>query len=110
MVAEASMLILSIIGILSVLRCLIFKFITFKEERFTLVLPVFEEKEDIFMRIENLREFLDFSGIHKKSTIVIVNYGASREFLQKIEDMYGYYGNLQIIEKDEAGEMLKKII
>jgi hypothetical protein len=110
MTTEAATIILAVVGVISILKFLIFKFISWKEEEFILVLPIFTESNDIFQRIENMREFCDFCGIHKKSTIVIVNYGASREFLQKIEDTYGYYGNLQIIEKDEAGEMLKKII
>ncbi|MBR3789262.1 MAG: hypothetical protein IKJ86_04680, partial [Clostridia bacterium] len=66
---EVFTLIFAIIGILSILRFLIFKFITFKEEQFTLLLPVHKENEEIFSRIENLREFLDFSGIHKKCTV-----------------------------------------
>lgn len=109
MVAEVSMLILAIIGILSILRFLIFKFISFKEDKFTLVLPVFSEDEEIFSRIENLREFLEFSGIHKKSTVVIINYGAKKWFLEKIDEMYGYYGFLKIIESDEAGVALKEL-
>lgn len=109
MAAEASVLVLAVVGILSALRYLIFKFITFKEERFTLLLPVFEENEEVFRKIENLREFLDFAGIHKKSTVVIINYGVSKEFLEKIDSMYGYYGFLKIIEKENAGESLKKL-
>lgn len=110
MVAEVSMLILAIIGILSILRFLIFKFISFKEEKFTLVLPLFSADEEVFTRIENLREFSEFCGIHKKCTVVIVNYGAENWFLEKIEENYGYYGFLKIIEADEAGEALKEII
>ena len=110
MVAEVSMLIFAVIGILSILRYLIFKFISFKEEKFTLVLPVFSENEEIFSRIENLREFCDFCGIHKKCTVVIINYGAANWFLEKIEEQYGYYGFLKIIEADEAGDALEEII
>ncbi len=107
---EIFTLIFAVIGILSVLRFFIFKFITFKEEKFTLLLPVFSEDEEIFNRIENLREFLDFSGIHKKCTVVIINYGVSEEFLEKIDSMYGYYGFLKIIDKENAGESLKEFI
>ena len=110
MVAEVSMLILAIIGILSILRFLIFKFISFKEESFNFVIPVFKEDEEIFRRIENLREFFEFSGIHKKCTVVIINYGAEKLFLEKIDEMYGYYGFLKIIDKENAGEALKEII
>ena len=107
---EIFTLIFAIIGILSILRFLIFKFITFKEEKFTLLLPVCKENEEIFNRIENLREFLDFTGVHKKCTVVIINYGVSEEFLEKIDSMYGYYGFLKIIDKENAGESLKEII
>ena len=107
---EILTLILAVIGILSVLRFCIFKFITFKEEYFTLLLPVFKEDEEIFNRIENLREFLDFTGVHNKITVVIINYGVSKEFLEKIDSMYGYYGFIKIIDKENAGESLKEII
>lgn len=110
MVAEVSMLIFAIIGILSILRYLIFKFISFKEERFTLVLPVFSESEEIFSRIENLREFCEFCGIHKKCTVIIVNYGAPDWFMEKIDEQYGYYGFLEIIDGDEVGDVLEEII
>ncbi len=110
MVAEVSMLIFAVIGILSILRYLIFKFISFKEEKFTLVLPVFSESDEIFHRIENLREFCEFCGIHKKCTVVIVNYGANKWFLEKIEEQYGYYGFLKIIEAEEVGDALEEII
>ena len=110
MVAEVSMLIFAIVGILSILRFIIFKFISFKEEKFNLIIPVFKEDEEVFRRIENLREFLEFSGIHKKCTVVIINYGAGDWFLEKIQENYGYYGFLKIIDSDEAGDALKEII
>lgn len=107
---EIFTLIFAVIGILSILRFLIFKFITFKEEQFTLLLPVCNESEEIFIHIENLREFLDFTGVHKKCTVVIINYGVSKEFLEKIDSMYGYYGFIKIIDKENAGESLKEFI
>ena len=107
---EIFTLIFAVIGILSILRFLIFKFITFKEESFALLLPVYKEDEEIFSRIENLREFLDFTGVHKKCTVVIINYGVSEEFLEKIDSMYGYYGFLKIIDKENAVESIKEII
>ena len=110
MVAEVTMLIFAIVGILSILRFIIFKFISFKEEKFNLIIPVFKEDEEVFRRIENLREFLEFSGIHKKCTVVIINYGAPNWFLGKINEMYGYYWFLKIVEADEAGDALKEII
>ena len=110
MVAEVAMLIFAIVGILSILRFIIFKFISFKEEKFNLIIPVFKEDEEVFRRIENLREFLEFSGIHKKCTVVIINYGAENWFLEKIQENYGYYGFLKIIDSDEAGDALKEII
>ncbi len=110
MIAEVAMLILAVVGILSILRFIIFKFISFKEEKFNLIIPVFKEDEEVFRRIENLREFLEFSGIHKKCTVVIINYGAPNWFLEKINEMYGYYGFLKIIEADEVGDALKEII
>ncbi|MBR6551527.1 MAG: hypothetical protein IKT89_01680 [Clostridia bacterium] len=110
MVAEVAMLIFAIIGILGVLRFIIFKFISFKEEKFNLIIPVFKEDEEVFRRIENLREFLEFSGIHKKCTVVIINYGAENWFLEKIDETYGYYEFLKIVDKEDVKEALKEII
>ena len=110
MVAEVAMLIFAIVGILSVLRFIIFKFISFKEEKFNLIIPVYKEDEEVFRRIENLREFLEFSGIHKKCTVVIINYGAENWFLEKVDEMYGCYGFLKIVDKEDVKEALKEII
>ena len=110
MVAEVAMLIFAIVGILSILRFIIFKFISFKEEKFNLIIPVFKEDEEVFRRIENLREFLEFSGIHKKCTVVIINYGAENWFLEKIDETYGYYEFLKIVDKEDVKEALKEII
>lgn len=110
MITEIFMLGFAIIGILSILRFLIFKLISWKETAFTLVLPIFSENEEIFSRIENLREFCEFTGIHKKCTLVVINYGASKQFLEKIDEMYGYYGFLKIVESAEAGESLEEIV
>ena len=110
MIAEVAMLILAVVGILSILRFIIFKFISFKEEKFNLIIPVFKEDEEVYRRIENLREFLEFSGIHKKCTVVIINYGAENWFLEKIDEIYGYYGFLKIVDKEDVKEALKEII
>ena len=110
MIAEVSMLILAVVGVLSILRFIIFKFISFKEEKFNLIIPVFKEDEEVFRRIENLREFLEFSGIHKKCTVVIINYGAENWFFEKIDETYGYYGFLKIVDKEDVKEALKEII
>ncbi len=110
MVAEVTVLVFAVIGILSILRFLIFKFISYREEKFTLVIPVFSEDEEVFWRIENLREFCEFCGIHKKYTVVIINYGARKWFLEKLEELYGYYGFLKIVDSVEAGDALKEII
>ena len=110
MVSEVFMLIFAVVGILSILRFLIFKFISFKEEKFTLVLPLFSEDKEVFRRIENVREFCEFCGIHKKCTVVIINYGAEEWFLEKIEETYGYYGFLKIVDKEDVKEALKEII
>jgi hypothetical protein len=101
MIAEVSMLIFAVIGILSILRFLIFKFISIKEDKFTLVLPVFSEEEEIFSRIENLREFLEFSGIHKKSTVVLINYDAPDWFCKKIESCFPEESFIKIAETTE---------
>ena len=69
----------------------------------------FSEDKEVFRRIENVREFCEFCGIHKKCTVVIINYGAEEWFLEKIDEMYGYYGFLKIIESDEAGVALKEL-
>ena len=55
MVAEVAMLIFAIVGILSILRFIIFKFISFKEEKFNLIIPVFKEDEEVFRKIENFK-------------------------------------------------------
>ena len=108
MIAEVAMLILAVVGILSILRFIIFKFISFKEEKFNLIIPVFKEDEEVFRRIENLREFLEFSGIHKKCTVVIINYGADDSFCNNIKDYFSNYITLKILNSNEQAELIFK--
>ncbi|MBR2876303.1 MAG: hypothetical protein IKC01_04125 [Clostridia bacterium] len=110
MAVETATVILAVLGIISILKYLIFKFISWKEEYFTLVLPVFNENEDIFQRIANIREFCEFCGIHKKCTIAIINYGASDVFIEKLKNEFGYSDIFSFVEVENIESELKEIM
>ena len=54
-------------------------------------------------------EFCDFCGIHKKSTIVIVNYGVSEAFMEKLKKEFGYSGVFCFVSPENINDELKKI-
>ncbi len=110
MVTEFLTLFFAVIGILSALRFLVLKFMTYKEERFTLVLPLFCENNEIKEKIKNLYELTSMWGIHKMSTIAVINYGASKKFVSELEEYFKGYDFFKIIDSDELKDDLSSIL
>lgn len=107
---DAVTLVFAVVGILSILKWLVLKFMSWKEERFTIVLPLFSEDEEIVNHIDNLRALLEYVGIYKKSTIALINYGASEWFVNKLKEKYDFSEFLKIYDSTKAGEGLKEIM
>ena len=97
MFSDIIALIFGILGIVFVLLSFVFKLVTWREESYTLALPLYSDDEEIYNRICNLTDFLEFCGIHKKCTVVIINYGAPEDFCNEILSFYEKYNFLRLI-------------
>ncbi len=79
---------LAILGIIFILLTFMFKLIVWHEENYRFILPLNACDKNIFDKIHNIRSFCEFLGIHKKCTIVLINYGAPDWFCKKIENCF----------------------
>ncbi len=108
MFSDIVALVFGILGIVFVLLSLVFKLISWKEESYTVILPLYSEGEEIYTRICNVTDFIEFCGIHRKSTVVIINYGASDKFCNNLENYFRNCINLKIIDSNEPAELIFK--
>lgn len=95
----------SLWGIIALLFTFIFKMIIWRTEKFTFTLNVKDCDKSIYDNIYNIRSFCEFCGIEKKSTVVIVNYGAPEWFCENILSFYEKYDFIKIIKPKEFKEL-----
>ena len=100
MLCDIVALFLAIIGVIFILFSSIFKLMIWKESGVSISIPLNSDDEEIYNRIKNLREICSFLGIQKQCTIVVVNYGASENFINKLENHFYQYDFLKVIDKD----------
>ncbi len=98
MVSEAFTFIFALMGILLLFHTVIFKITLWLTEDFTVAIPLYEEDDLIFDRVYKLHSLLDFCGLRKKCTIVIINYGASENYINDLKAYYSQYKKLRITE------------
>jgi hypothetical protein len=108
MFSDVIALIFGILGIVFVLLSLVFKVITWREETYMVALPLYTESDEIYTRICNLTDFTEFCGIHKKCTVVIINYGASDKFCNNLENYFRNCISLKIINSNEQSDLIFK--
>ena len=101
MLSDIVALILAIVGVVFILFSIIFKMLVWKGSDVTISIPLKTDDEDIYDRITNLWEICSFLGIQKQSTIAVVNYGASDEFVNKLKNDFSQYSFLKIIYKEQ---------
>lgn len=101
MLTDIITLALAIAGIFFFLFIFMFKLIVWQEEHFTLTLPLKDCDKIIFDRLLNLRSFCEFLGIHKKTTVVLINYGVPDWFLIKLRALFNDSEFLKIVSRDE---------
>lgn len=110
MFSDIITLFFGIMGIIFVLLSFVFKLITWREESFNFVIPLYSDNENIFTKICNITDFVEFSGIHKKCTIVIVNYGASDYFCNQLDSYFKNCINLKIVKAtSQAANIFKEL-
>ena len=102
MLSDIVALFLAIVGVVFILFSVIFKLMVWKESDVNISIPLNSDNEEIYNRITNLREICSFLGIQKQCTIVIVNYGASENFINELKNHFCQYDFLKVIDKKES--------
>lgn len=100
MLSDIITLAFAIAGMIYILLSGVLRILLWREEGFLVTIPLYTSDESIIRRTGNLRSLLEFCGIHKKCTVVIVNYGAPDWFCDKIADYFGQCKNLKIIKAE----------
>lgn len=105
MISDIATLILAILGILFILLTIRFKLMIWKEQGITLLLSLDSDNREIYSRIVNIKDICEFLGIQKQCTVVLVNYGASKRFIDELRECFSDYGFLKITESDSIKEL-----
>ena len=100
MLSDIVSLFLAIIGVLFILFLIIFKLLVWKESEAVISISLKSDDKKIYDRITNLWEICCFLGIQKQCTIVVVNYGASKIFINKLKNHFSQYDVIKIIEAE----------
>ncbi len=106
MITEIVTFIFALLGLIFTLWFMSFRITAWRTDKITITLPLLDDNREIFDRVYCVYSLADFCGIKKKCTIVLVNYGASTEFCDTINDFYKNYASIKIIEpKDLIKEL-----
>ena len=100
MFSDISALFLAILGILFILFIIIFKLMVWKEKDVVISVHLDSDDREIYNRIVNLKDICEFLGVQKQCTIVVVNYGASKRFIDELKEYFSDYDFLKIIDKE----------
>lgn len=101
MLSDIVALFLAVVGVIFILFTIIFKLLVWKEKGVAILIPLNSDDKDIYDRITNLWEICCFLGIQKQCTIAVVNYGASKIFIDKLKNHFAQYDFLKIIDKEK---------
>ncbi len=93
-------LIFSLIGAVSIIYFINIKLLSWKEESFNIVLPLYSENDDIKEHIYNIRSLFEMVGIEKKLRLTIVNYGAPEWYCQKLLKDFEAYPFINITNSE----------
>ena len=91
---------LAVIGVVFILFSIIFKLMVWKESGVVISIPLNSDDKEIYARITNLWEICCFLGIQKQCTIAVINYGASKIFINKLKNHFSQYDVIKIIEAE----------
>ena len=100
MLCDIVALVLAIAGVVFILFSVIFRLMVWRESGVSISVPLNSDDKEIYNRIGNIREICCFLKIEKQCTIVVVNYGASESFINELENHFGQYNFLKIIDKE----------
>lgn len=104
MASDIATLVFSVLGVIFLLYLLIFKLLSWREECAVIALPLYSNNDAIFTDIDNIRMFTELCGVHRRCKIVVINYGASDWYCEKIRFNYAGYGFLEVVNAETAAE------
>ena len=88
---------LSVLGIIFLLILFISRLLVWQSDNITVVLPLSSPSVNIYSKVYRIYSLFDFLGIHKKCTVVLINYGAPEDFCNEILSFYEKYNFLRLI-------------
>ncbi|MBO5895910.1 MAG: hypothetical protein J6Q83_01300 [Clostridia bacterium] len=100
MISEIVTFAFAMIGLVFTLWFMAFRVTSWRTDRLTISIPLYDDSKEIFDRIYCAYSLTDFCGIKKKCTIVIINYGASEDFCNTIKDFYKNYKFIRLVEPE----------
>ena len=104
MASDIATLVFSLLGVIFLLYLLIFKLLSWREDNAVLTLPLYGNDDAVFQHIDNIRMFTELCGIHKRCKIVVINYGASDWYCEKIKFNFPGYGVLEVVNAESAAD------
>lgn len=102
---DIATLIFAILGMVYLLITAIKRTLLWREENIYVTVALTDENESIFEKISNIRAILDFCGLNKKCTVIVVNYGAPEWFCDKLKEYFHYADNVKFTTPDSLKEL-----
>lgn len=91
----------AVLGMILTMWFIVFKLTVWQIENLTITIPLKRDDREIFDRIYAAYSLCDFCGLKKKCTIALVNYGASNDFCNTINEIYKNYDFIKITESTD---------
>ncbi len=88
---------LSVLGIIFLLIIFVLKIMVWQSDKITVVVPFYTDNAAIYSTVYQLYSVFNFLGLHKKCTIVLINYGASENFCNEVREFYKNYNFVKIL-------------
>ena len=88
---------LSVLGIIFLLIIFVLKIMVWQSDKITVVVPFYTDNAAIYSTVYQLYSDFNFLGLHKKCTIVLINYGASENFCNEVREFYKNYNFVKIL-------------
>lgn len=95
--SDIIILVLSILGLIFLLMVAVMKFMAWRTDKITVTIPLYDCDNSVLNKIYNIHSILDFCGMKKKCTIVIINYGAPEWFCNEILAYYEKYNFVRLV-------------
>ncbi len=96
----------SVLGMVFILMVFVLRLTVWQSEKITIAIPLYYNDESIYSKVYRIHSLIDFIGMNKKCTIVVINYGASEIFCNYIRDYYKNYSFLKVLNSCDIQDKL----